>query len=120
MLVVFHATLEGLTIRVQPTIQRFISSEEPDLDAIANDVDLRKKIEVDTAERKANRITAKGGRLEVKAKSLEMLGHLERVLADMQLSSESKLPGDVGVLASALEKLKKQKHLAEEELAMQE
>ncbi|KAG0616854.1 hypothetical protein M758_5G146100 [Ceratodon purpureus] len=106
--------VEGSTTRVQPTIRRLASCDTPDLDAIDfDDADLRKKIVAETAERKAKRIRANAGRLELKAKYLEMLGDLESSILDLQ-SSERVLLGDG---AEAVEKVRKWKDVVEDEMA---
>ncbi|KAG0616863.1 hypothetical protein M758_5G147000 [Ceratodon purpureus] len=106
--------VEGSTTRVQPTIRRLASCDTPDLDAIDfDDADLRKKIVAETAERKAKRMRAKAGRLELKVKYLEMLGDLESDLLDLQ-SSERVLLGDG---AEAVEKVRKWKDVVEDEMA---
>ncbi|KAG0616867.1 hypothetical protein M758_5G147400 [Ceratodon purpureus] len=102
--------VEGSTTRVQPTIRRLASWDTPDLDAIDfDDADLRKKIVAETAARKAQRMRAKGERLDLKAKYLEMLGDLESAILD-QGSSERVFLGD-------LETVRKWKDVVEDEMA---
>ncbi|KAG0616859.1 hypothetical protein M758_5G146600 [Ceratodon purpureus] len=105
--------VEESTTRVQPTIRRLASRDTHDLDAIDfDDADLRKKIVAETAERKAKRMRAKAGRLDLKAKYLEMLGDLESTLLDLQ-SSERVLLGD----GEVVEKVRKWKDVVEDEMA---
>ncbi|KAG0616856.1 hypothetical protein M758_5G146300 [Ceratodon purpureus] len=118
--------VEGSAARVQPTIRRVASCDTPDVDAIDfDDADLRKQIVAETAGRKAKRMRAKAGRLELKGKYLEMLGDLESTVGkylesiwkwlgilDLQ-SSKRVLLGD----GEALQKVRKCKDVVEDEMA---
>ena len=90
-------------MRVQPTIQRLAASEKPGLDAIDN-AELRRKIIGETAERKAKRMDAKGGRQKLMAKSSEVLENLERIVLNLQ-SSGNISEADAVVLAASHKKL---------------
>ncbi|KAG0612872.1 hypothetical protein M758_6G058800 [Ceratodon purpureus] len=105
--------VEGSTARVQPIIRRLASCDTPDWDTIDfDDAELRKKIDAETTERKAKRMRAKVGRLELKVKNLEMLVNLESTILDLG-GSESVLLGG----GEALEKVREWKDIAEDEIA---
>lgn len=111
-------TLVVVTMRVQPSLQRLSLAESPSLDA-SKDVDLQRQIATATKERiKATKTAAKEARQKLRARLLEVLDSVERIVLDMQ-SFESMSHDDAEALTATHKKLKSRQALVKERMAMQ-
>ena len=95
-------------LRIQPTIQRLAASKKPSMDA-SNDVDLQRQIVAQTAEQMAKRrAKRRTGRQKLKSYSLEIFENLEKIVLDLQSSSNIS-EAHAAILAAAHKKLTLQK-----------
>ncbi|KAG0577474.1 hypothetical protein KC19_5G159100 [Ceratodon purpureus] len=107
-----------VTMRVQPSLQRLSLAESPSLDA-SKDANLQRQIATATKERiKGTKMAAKEARQKLRARLLEVLESVERIVLDMQ-TFETMSQDDAEALAATHKKLKSRQALVKERMAMQ-
>ncbi|KAG0616928.1 hypothetical protein M758_5G152500 [Ceratodon purpureus] len=106
------------TMGAQPSLQRLSLAESRSLDA-SKDANLQRQIATATKERiKGTKTVAKEARQKVRARLLDVLESVERIVLDMQ-SIESMSQDDAEALAATHKKLKSRQALVKERMAMQ-
>ncbi|KAG0616923.1 hypothetical protein M758_5G152000 [Ceratodon purpureus] len=107
-----------VTMRAQPSLQRLSLAESLSLDA-SKDANLQRQIATATKERiKGTKTVAKEARQNVRARLLDVLESVERIVLDMQ-STGSMSQDDAEALAATHKKLKSRQALVKERMVMQ-